>query len=156
RTSGRAGGDAVGAPGRFVHPLRVRAMNGHRNDGWVKWLLRPPLAAPPATIVVRAMAGGGFFWGGVPACSCRHQGVGRFARRRIPFPVFSATFGGWLETVGGPLLLPGLGTRLIAIPFIVEMLVAMLSTKPRLYLGTLPLPPPPAPPIDGLGAVLHE
>jgi hypothetical protein len=34
--------------------------------------------------------------------------------------------------------------------------VAMLSTKPRLYLGTLPLPPPPALPQVGLWAVLHE
>jgi uncharacterized membrane protein YphA (DoxX/SURF4 family) len=50
----------------------------------------------------------------------------------------------------------GLGTRLIAIPFIVEMVVAMLSTKPRIFLGTSPLPPPPVPPQIGLWAVLHE
>jgi putative oxidoreductase len=42
------------------------------------------------------------------------------------------------------------------VPFIVEMLVAMLSTKIAMYLGTSPLPLPPAPPKTGLWAVLHE
>jgi uncharacterized membrane protein YphA (DoxX/SURF4 family) len=47
-------------------------------------------------------------------------------------------------------------TRLIAIPFIIEMIVAMLSTKISLYLGTSPLPLPPSPPQFGMWAVLHE
>jgi hypothetical protein len=34
----------------------------------------------------------------------------------------------------------GLLTRWIAIPFVIEMIVAMLSTKISLYLGTSPLP----------------
>ncbi len=53
-------------------------------------------------------------------------------------------------------MLSGLLTRLIAIPFIFEMIVAMLSTKISLYLGTSPLPLPPAPPRIGMWAVLHE
>jgi len=36
------------------------------------------------------------------------------------------------------------------------MLVAILSTKISLYLGTSPLPLPPAPPQVGFWAVLHE
>jgi len=36
------------------------------------------------------------------------------------------------------------------------MIVAMLSTKISLYLGTSPLPLPPAPPKIGVWAVLHE
>ena len=47
-------------------------------------------------------------------------------------------------------------TRLIAIPFMIEMLVAMASTKIPMYLGTSPLPLPPVPPQIGLWAVLHE
>ena len=47
-------------------------------------------------------------------------------------------------------------TRLIAIPFIVEMIVAILATKVSLYLGTSPLAPPPAPPQSGFWAVMHE
>ena len=54
------------------------------------------------------------------------------------------------------MLLCGLMTRLIAIPFIIEMIVAMLSTKISLYLGTSPLPLPPALPQVGMWAVLHE
>jgi putative oxidoreductase len=61
-----------------------------------------------------------------------------------------------LEIVGGVLLICGFLTRFITIPFVIEMIVAMLSTKVALYLGTSPLPLPPAPPQSGLWAVLHE
>jgi len=44
----------------------------------------------------------------------------------------------------------------VAILFVVEMVVAMLSTKIPLYLGTYPLPLPPVPPQIGFWAVLHE
>jgi hypothetical protein len=36
------------------------------------------------------------------------------------------------------------------------MIVAILTTKISLYLGTSPLPLPPAPPKSGFWAVLHE
>jgi len=36
------------------------------------------------------------------------------------------------------------------------MIVAVLTTKVALYLGTSPLPLPPAPPKSGIWAVLHE
>jgi len=42
------------------------------------------------------------------------------------------------------------------VPFIIEMVVAMASTKIPLYLGTSPLPLPPVPPQSGFWAVLHE
>jgi putative oxidoreductase len=61
-----------------------------------------------------------------------------------------------LEIVGGLLLIAGLFTRVIAVPFIIEMVVAILSTKISLYLGTSPLPLPPAPPTVGFWAVMHE
>jgi putative oxidoreductase len=74
----------------------------------------------------------------------------------MPFPVFTADFVGGLETVGGLPLMAVFLSRLIAIPFVIEMIVAMLSTKISLYLGTSPLPLPPAPPKIGVWAVLHE
>jgi uncharacterized membrane protein YphA (DoxX/SURF4 family) len=107
-------------------------------------------------MAIRMMAGAVFFWEGLLKFVYANQGVGRFTKLGLPFPVFTANFVGGLEIVGGVMLILGLGTRLITIPFIIEMLVAILSTKPRLFLGTLPLPAPPVPPQVGIWAVLHE
>jgi len=74
----------------------------------------------------------------------------------MPFPHFTASFVGGLEIGGGLLLLAGLTTRPIAIPFVAEMIVAILSTKISMYLGRSPLPLPPALPQVGFWAVLHE
>jgi putative oxidoreductase len=120
------------------------------------WLLTPPLTAPPATILIRSMAGGVFLWEGVLKFVYVNQGIGRFTKLAMPFPAFTATFVGGLEIVGGIMLILGIGTRLITIPFVIEMIVAMLSTKPALFQGTSPLPLPPAPPQIGIWAVLHE
>jgi uncharacterized membrane protein YphA (DoxX/SURF4 family) len=102
------------------------------------------------------MAGGVFFWEGLLKFFYTNQGVGRFTKLGIPFPHVTATFIGGLEIVCGLLLLAGLTTRLIAIPFVMEMIVAILFTKISLYLGTSPLPLPPVPPQVGFWAVLHE
>jgi uncharacterized membrane protein YphA (DoxX/SURF4 family) len=120
------------------------------------WLMNPPTNGPKSALVLRLMAGGVFLWEGVLKFVYANQGVGRFTKLGMPFPHFTADFVGGLEIVGGLLLLSGLLTRLIAIPFIVEMIVAVLSTKIALYLGTSPLPLPPAPPRVGMWAVLHE
>ena len=122
----------------------------------ITWLMNPPTDGPKSTFILRLMAGGVFFWEGLLKFVYVNQGVGRFTKLGIPFPHFTATFIGGLEIVGGLLLLAGLTTRQIAIPFIGEMIVAILSTKISLYLGTSPLPLPPAPPQVGFWAVLHE
>src|SRR5262249_49006005 len=122
----------------------------------ISWLMNPPTDGPKSTLLLRLMAGGVFFWEGLLKFVYANQGVGRFMKLGIPFPHFTATFIGGLEIVGGLLLLAGLTTRLIAIPFVVEMIVAILSTKISLFLGTSPLPLPPSPPQVGLWAVLHE
>src|SRR5512146_262795 len=110
----------------------------------ISWLLNPPTDGPKSTLILRLMAGGVFFWEGLLKFVYANQGVGRFTKLGIPFPHFTATFVGGLEIVGGLLLLTGLTTRLIAIPFLAEMIVAILS------------PLPPAPPQVGFWAVLHE
>jgi putative oxidoreductase len=123
---------------------------------FLSWLINPPTDGPKSTLLLRLMAGGVFFWEGLLKFVYVNQGVGRFTKLGIPFPHFTAAFIGYLEIVGGLLLLSGLMTRVIAIPFIGEMIVAILSTKISLYLGTSPLPLPPAPPQVGFWAVLHE
>src|SRR5271170_6261762 len=120
------------------------------------WLTHPPTDGPKSILLLRFMAGGVFFWEGLLKFVYVNQGVGRFTKLGIPYPQFTATCIGWLEIVGGLLLISGLMTRLIAVPFIGEMIVAILTTKISLYLGTSPLPLPPALPKVGFWAVLHE
>lgn len=120
------------------------------------WLMYPPTTGPNSTLLLRLMAGGVFLWEGTLKFVYANQGVGRFTKLGMPFPAFTANFVASLEIVGGLLLISGLLTRLIAVPFIIEMMVAILSTKISLYLGTSPLPLPPALPKVGMWAVLHE
>src|SRR6059036_1942402 len=122
----------------------------------MQWLTKPPVDGPRSVLLLRLMVGGVFFWEGVLKFVYVNQGVGRFTKLGMPFPHLTANFVGYLEIAGGLLLLSGLMTRLIAIPFIIEMIVAILSTKISLYLGTSPLPLPPSPPQFGMWAVLHE
>jgi putative oxidoreductase len=120
------------------------------------WLLNPPTEGPRSILVLRLMAGGVFFWEGILKFVYTNQGVGRFTKLGIPFPHFTANFVGGLEIVGGLLILCGFLTRFISVPFIIEMIVAILTTKIAIFLGTSPLPLPPAPPRIGPWAVLHE
>ena len=120
------------------------------------WLVNPPTDGPASVLFLRLMAGGVFLWEGILKFVYVNQGVGRFTKLGMPFPHFTADFVGYLEIFGGLLLLSGLITRLIAIPFIIEMIVAILSTKISMFLGTSPLPLPPSPPQIGIWAVLHE
>jgi uncharacterized membrane protein YphA (DoxX/SURF4 family) len=56
-------------------------------------------------------------------------GVGRFVKIGIPVPEFSAPFVGVVEIVCGVLILLGLFARRAAIPLIINMLVAISTTK---------------------------
>ena len=125
------------------------------NKMW-HWFLYPPDNAPTATFLLRLMAGGVFLWEGILKFVFANQGVGRFTKLGLPAPELTANFIGILEIVGGILIIAGFLTRLIAVPFIIEMIVAMVSTKISMYFGTSPLPLPPVPPQIGLWAVLHE
>jgi putative oxidoreductase len=122
----------------------------------LNWLKNPPVDGPASTLLLRLMAGGVFFWEGILKFVYANQGIGRFTKLGMPFPAFTANFVGTLEIVGGLLILFGFLTRFIAIPFVIEMIVAILSTKISLYLGTFPLPLPSSPPQVGIWAVLHE
>jgi putative oxidoreductase len=122
----------------------------------IAWLIHPPTDGGRSILILRLMVGGVFFWEGLLKFVYTNQGVGRFTKLGIPYPAYSANFIGGFEILGGLLLLTGLATRFISIPFIIEMIVAILSTKISIFLGTSPLPLPPAPPRIGFWAVLHE
>jgi uncharacterized membrane protein YphA (DoxX/SURF4 family) len=86
--------------------------------------------APPATILVRLVVGAVFLTEGIqkflfPAA----LGIGRFAKIGIPAPELTAPFVGVVEIVCGALVIFGLATRLAAVPLIIDMIVAILSTK---------------------------
>jgi putative oxidoreductase len=120
------------------------------------WIANTPTDGSKWLILPRVMAGSVFLWEGVLKLVYANQGVGRFTKLGFPAPAATADLVAFIEIVGGALLIAGLLTRAVAIVFVIEMLVAMLSTKVSLYLGTSPLPLPPAPPKVGAWAVLHE
>lgn len=122
----------------------------------LQWMTNPPVEGPGSIFLIRLMTGGVFFWEGILKFVYVNQGVGRFTKIGIPFPEFSAHFVASFEIIGGLLLIFGLFTRFVSVPFIFQMIVAVLTTKVALYLGTSPLPLPPALPQVGFWAVLHE
>ena len=120
------------------------------------WFMNPGARAPKATFWIRLMAGWVFFWEGVIKFVFVNQGVGRFTKLGMPMPEVLTPAIAVLEIVGGLCVILGVWTRPFALLFIGEMLVAILSTKIALFLGTSPLPLPPVPPQTGFWAVLHE
>jgi putative oxidoreductase len=62
-------------------------------------------------------------------------GAVRFANIGIPFPEVMGPFVGTVELVCGALIIVGLLTRLAAIPLIVIMVVAIVSTKLPIWAG---------------------
>jgi uncharacterized membrane protein YphA (DoxX/SURF4 family) len=92
--------------------------------------------APAAVILVRLIVGAVFLSEGIQKFLFPDQlGVGRFTKIGIPAPEFTAPFVGGVEIVCGSLVLLGMLTRLAAIPLIVDMLVAIASTKIPILAG---------------------
>jgi|ERR1035438_4707090 putative oxidoreductase len=86
--------------------------------------------APSATALIRVMVGWVFLSEGIrkflfPAA----LGVGRFAKIGIPAPQFFGPFVGVVEIVCGAFLIVGLVTRLASIPLLIDILVAIATTK---------------------------
>jgi uncharacterized membrane protein YphA (DoxX/SURF4 family) len=84
-------------------------------------------------------------------------GVGRFAHIGIPYPDIMGQFVGTVETICGGLIVLGLFTRLAAIPLIVIMVVAIVSTKIPILLGhDFWIFHPPKLPRYGFWSIAHE
>jgi putative oxidoreductase len=93
-------------------------------------------SAPASSILIRLAVGGVFLSEGIQKFLYPGEnGVGRFTMIGIPAPEIMAPFVGVVEIVCGALILIGLLTRLAAIPLIIDMLVAILSTKIPILLG---------------------
>lgn len=100
------------------------------------WRMLVATEAPPATLLVRLLVGGVFLPEGLmkllyPAW----LGAGRFTNIGIPLPEFFGPLVGGFEMVCGSLILLGLLTRAAAIPLIIIMVVAIVSTKLPVLLG---------------------
>jgi putative oxidoreductase len=95
---------------------------------WRNWLFDG--TAQASVILVRLLVGWVFFSEGVqkflfPAA----LGVGRFTKIGIPAPHFFAPFVGVIEIVCGLLVIVGFLTRLAAIPLVIDISVAIATTK---------------------------
>jgi len=92
--------------------------------------------APAATLLIRLIVGAIFLSEGIQKfLFADENGIGRFAKIGIPNPELTAPFVGVVEIVCGALILLGLLTRLAAVPLIINMLVAIVSTKIPILLG---------------------
>ena len=96
---------------------------------------RPPMGHAWAALLLRILVGWVFLTEGIqkflfPAT----LGVGRFARIGIPYPHFAAPFVGVVEIACGMLLIIGLVTRFAAIPLVIDIGVAIATTKLPLLL----------------------
>jgi putative oxidoreductase len=92
--------------------------------------------APDAVVLIRLVVGVVFASEGVQKfLYAEAQGAGRFAKIGIPAPEVMGPFVGVAEIVCGSLLLAGIATRLAAVPLVINMVVALASTKVPILLG---------------------
>ena len=92
--------------------------------------------APAAVLLIRLLVGGIFLSEGLQKFLFADTlGAGRFVKLGIPAPQIMGPFVGGVEIVCGVLLLLGLCTRLAAIPLLITICVALLSTKLPTLLG---------------------
>src|SRR5512140_3276605 len=86
--------------------------------------------APPSTILIRILVGAVFLSEGIQKFLLPEElGVGRFLRIGIPAPAAMGPFVGVVEIVGSTLVLLGLFTRPAALLLLINISVAILSTK---------------------------
>jgi len=85
---------------------------------------------PPAVFLIRVLVGWVFVSEGVQKFLFPDAlGVGRFAKIGIPAPQFTAPFVGVVEVVFGSMIVLGLMTRLATVPLLIDMAVAIATTK---------------------------
>ncbi len=108
-----------------------------------------------ATIALRGAVGSVFIVSGLLKLLYDNQGPGRFAKIGLPDPAQLAYFVAFVEITAGTMLLLGLLTRLAAIPLVIDMVVAIATTKVPLLFGAGPEPVT-AMPKTGLWAFAYQ
>lgn len=93
-----------------------------------KFLFKPA-AGPASILLIRLAVGLIFFTQGILKYSDPNMGVVRFTRIGFPHPYFTARFVGTFEIVCGLLLLIGLWTRAAAVPLLIVICTAIVTTK---------------------------
>lgn len=92
--------------------------------------------APRATVLIRIVVGGVFASEGIQKFLFPAElASGRFVKIGIPAPELMGPFVGGVEIVCGLLILAGLLTKVAAVPLLIDMLVAIASTKLPMLLG---------------------
>jgi len=93
-------------------------------------ILNTPERSPAPLLLMRSVAGFVFLLEGIlKFVSPDKLGVGRFVKIGIPSPEVLAPFVGVVEIACGLLIIFGLLTRVAALPLIIDMLVAIATTK---------------------------
>ncbi len=82
---------------------------------------------PPFLLAVRLYWGWQFWQTGSGKLADISKVVDYFTSLGIPAPALNAYFVAYLEAVGGILLILGLGSRLISVPLVVDMIVAYVT-----------------------------
>jgi uncharacterized membrane protein YphA (DoxX/SURF4 family) len=86
--------------------------------------------AKKATLLIRILVGWVFLSEGIQEFLFPETlGVGHFTKIGIPLPQLMAPFVGVTEIICGALLLAGLFTRLACVPLLIDICVALYSTK---------------------------
>ena len=89
-----------------------------------------------AIVVIRILVGWVFIVEGYLKFALPEElGAGRFTTIGIPYPQYTAPFVGAVELVCGILIVLGLFTRLAAIALLIDISVAILSTKVPILLS---------------------
>src|SRR5271165_5714003 len=94
----------------------------------LRFFFRPPQGAA-SIVLVRLAVGLIFLTQGILKFTDRNMGVVRFTRIGFPHPYFTAHFVGTFEIACGFLLLIGLWTRAAAVPLLIVISTAIVTTK---------------------------
>lgn len=83
----------------------------------------------PFLVFIRLYGGWQFLQSGIGKISHIDKVVQYFTQLGIPAPSLNAHFNAGLETVGGILLILGLGSRIISVPLLLSMIVAYITAE---------------------------